>query len=590
MFWKRRRNLHNTGIDFDEILMDSKNIQAFDTQQFEGRIEHPIRKSALVTLASFFVLALVVFAVRLHALQLKEGETYFDLSERNSLDGEIIFADRGVIFDRNGVELAWNERTEDMAEFDFSHRTYITSPGHSLLLGYIAYPQKDKKGFYWKTYFEGLDGIEKRYDDTLNGINGSKLVEENVMGEIISQNIVNEPDHGANLKLSIDSRLQTSMFTSIKTLAEEIGYVGGAGAMMDIKTGELIVATSYPEYDSKVLSEGDNRELINGFISDPKKPFLNRLVGGLYSPGSTIKPFVALGALHEGLINATTHIYSSGEIRVPNPYNKELFTVFRDWKEGGHGYADVTKAIAESVNTFFYAIGGGYEDQEGLGISRIEKYVKLFAIDQPTGVDILSETRGVVPGPDWKKKTFEDGVWRLGDTYNTSIGQYGFQATPIEMLRGIAAIGNGGTLLVPHVAIDISPSAATVAEHFDLSDYELVREGMREVVTSGTGQVLNVGYIDIAAKTGSAQTGRDNQYINSWVVGFFPYEEPKYAFVVLMERGPSEATRSASFAARGFFDAINQSAPEYFGGEPIVPVESEAVIPIKVEENIEASS
>ena len=556
--------MNKVGIDFDEILMDSKNLESFDTQQFEGRIETSIPKNSLWAIGIFFSIAVLVFVYRLNILQIKNGLAYFELSEKNSLDSDLIFADRGVVFDRNGVELAWNERTPEMKEFDFSKRTYITAPGHSLLLGYIKYPQTDKKGFYWQTYFEGLDGVEKKYNDMLNGENGSKIVEVNVMGDISSENIVNDPEHGKNLYLSIDSRLQTQMYESIRTLSEEMGYVGGAGAMLDIENGELIVATSYPEYDSKILSDGENREMINSFITDARKPFLNRIVGGLYSPGSTVKPFVAMGALNEGLIDANTTIYSSGEVKVPNPYNKESFTIFRDWKEGGHGYTDVTKAIAESVNTFFYAIGGGYEDQDGLGISRIEKYVKLFEIGEPTGVDMLGEVSGVIPSPEWKKKTFEDDVWRLGDTYNTSIGQYGFQATPIQMLRGISAIANNGTLVSPHLASEGSLSFKKVSTEFDIGDYELVREGIREVVTVGTGQILNVGYVNIAAKTGSAQTGAQNKFLNSWVLGFFPYEQPKYAFVILMERGPSNVTRSASFAARGFFDWVNINAPEYF--------------------------
>lgn len=577
MFFRKKRKLNKIGIDFDEILMDSQNLGAFDTQQFEGRIEQSISKKSILAIGVFFTIALFVFIGRLHGLQIKKGQAYFEMSEKNSLDSEIIFADRGVIFDRNDVELAWNERTPEMAEFDFSKRAYVDAPGHSLLLGYIKYPQKDKAGFYWQTHSEGSDGVEKSMDAYLNGVNGSKIVEVNVRGEVFSENVVDAPEHGKNLKLSIDSRLQGKMYESIETLAGEIGYLGGAGLVVDIASGELLVATSFPEYDSETLSTGSDRESINAFIADPNKPFLNRAVGGLYPSGSTVKPFIALGALNENIINANTTVYSSGEIRVPNPYNKELFTVFRDWKKGGHGTTDVTKAIAESVNTFFYAIGGGYEGQAGLGISRIEKYIKLFEIGDKTGVDILGEVSGVVPGPEWKKKVFDGDAWRLGDTYNTSIGQYGFQTTPVQMLRAISAIANNGTLVTPHVVLEKKMESVAIPEDFLLTDFELVREGMRKVVTEGTGGVLNVSYVDIAAKTGSAQTGAQNKFINSWVVGFFPYENPKYAFVVLMEKGPSEGERSASFAARGFFDWMRDNTPEYFG-KPVIPETPEPTI------------
>lgn len=574
MFFRRKKKFNKVGIDFDEILMDSENIHAFDTQQFEGRIETSISKKSVWAIGAFFAIVVLVFLGRLQNLQIKEGKAYFELSERNSLDSEIIFADRGVIFDRNDVELAWNVRTPEMAEFDFSKRAYIESPGHNLLLGYIKYPQKDKKGFFWQTYFEGLDGVEKYYNESLNGTNGSKIVEANVMGEVYSENIVNPPEHGKNLWLAIDSRLQSRMYESIKTLSDDIGYLGGAGLVMDIDTGELLVATSYPEYNSRILSDGEDDISIDAFINDPNKPFLNRTVGGLYSPGSTVKPFIALGALNEGIIDGNTAIYSSGEVKIPNPYNKEQFTIFRDWKEEGHGYADVTKAIAESVNTFFYAIGGGYEDQQGLGISRIEKYIKMFKIGEKTDVDILGEVGGVVPSPDWKKKVFNGDAWRLGDTYNTSIGQYGFQATPMQMLRAVSAVANDGLLVTPHLVRGDDLETVALPEDFSASDFLLIKEGMREVVTVGTGQVLNVSYADIAAKTGSAQTGVGNKFINSWVIGFFPYEQPKYAFVILMEKGPSEGERSASFAARGFFDWMRDNAPEYLT-PPSAPLVSE---------------
>ena len=354
------------------------------------------------------------------------------------------------------------------------------------------------------------------------------------------------------------------MYESIKKLAEDIGYQGGAGAIMDINTGELIVATSFPEYSGAVISDGKDSELINSYFNDTRKPFLNRLVSGLYPSGSTVKPFIAMGALNEGIITPNTTILSTGEVRVQNPYDKELYTTFRDWKEGGHGTTNVTKAIAESVNTFFYAIGGGYGNQEGLGITKIEQYVRLFEIGDKTGIDMLGEVGGTVPNPEWKKKVFRGDAWRLGDTYNTSIGQYGFQVTPVEMLRAMSSLANSGTLVSPHVMSDTALTFKKLEKDLPESYYEVVREGLRKVVTEGTGGSLNVSYVDIAAKTGSAQTGAGNKFINSWTLGFFPYEQPKYAFVLLMEKGPNDGTRSASFAMRSFLDWVNINAPEYF--------------------------
>lgn len=569
MIFKKKRKLNKVGIDFDEILLDSYNSPSFDTQQFEGRIEQTISKKSVWLIGAFFFLVMIIFSWRLITLQIRKGDSYFGLSLRNSLDSQLIFADRGLIYDRNNVELAWNERTEDMNPYDFSKRAYIEKPGFGLILGYVKYPQKDNSGNYWKKNFEGQAGIEKAYDTTLNGVNGSKIVEVSATGEISSENMLNSPIQGASMNLTLDSRLQTQMYESIKGLAEEIGYVGGAGAIMDINSGELIAATSYPEYDSQILSDGDDSLAIKTFLNDPKKPFLNRLVGGTYSPGSTIKPFIAMGALNEGIITPNTTVMSIGKIEIPNPYDPKMSTIFRDWKPEGHGVTDVKKALAESVNTFFYAIGGGYKGQPGLGISRIDQYVRSFDIGGKTDIDILGEVSGVVPDPDWKKRIFKDGVWRLGDTYNTSIGQYGFQVTPVMMLRAIAAIANSGTLVTPHIVSEDVSKFQKVTEDFKPEDFETVRDGMRQVITEGTGAILNVPYVHIAAKTGSAQTGLGNKFLNSWVLGFFPYEHPKYAFVMLMERGPSTAQRSASFGFRSFIDWVNQNTPEYFDASEV---------------------
>lgn len=566
MLWRRKRKLNRIGIDFDEIIMDSKNIHDFDVQQFEGRIETTITKNTIWVVGGAFVLALLVCAGRLHALQIKKGDEYRALAERNSLDSHVIFADRGVIFDRNGSELAWNERTPEMGEFDFSHRAYTDQPGTAVLLGYVKYPQKDKKGFYWQTQFAGMDGIEKSLDDRLTGENGSKIVEVSALGETASENILNAPEHGENITLTIDSRLQAAMYDSIRQLSEDIGYKGGAGAIMDLATGELVVATSFPEYSPEAITDGSDAALITSYFNDERKPFLNRLVSGLYSPGSIVKPFIALGALNEGLITPSTTILSTGKIEVPSPYDPEVVATFRDWKEGGHGVTDVRKALAESVNTFFYAIGGGYKGQKGLGVTKIEEYIRLFDIGNRTNTDMLGEIAGTVPSPEWKKRVFRGDAWRLGDTYNTSIGQYGFQVTPLMMLQAISGIATDGTLVSPHVVMDTPVRKKKIEKDLPAEDYAVIREGLRRVITDGTGQILNVPYAHLAGKTGTAQTGAGNKFINSWTVGFFPYEEPKYAYVLLMEKGPKEGDRSASFALRTFLDWVQLNAPEYFTG------------------------
>lgn len=558
--FKRKTKIHD--IDPDEIFIDSQNISNFDVQQFEGRIEKAISKKTLLYVVIFFIIIIVIFSYRLSVLQIKKGEDYYSISQRNALDGEILFADRGIIYDRNGVELAWNEAKEE--EGSFGERAYIKDEGFGLILGYVDGPKKDKFGFWWQEEFIGKSGLEKYYDKFLNGQNGSKFVEKDALGEVVSENIVNSPIHGENLNISIDSRLQSVVYDAIVELADNIGYEGGAGVIMDVRTGEILVATSYPEYDPSVMSLGSDREKINSYLNSTKKPFLNRVISGLYSPGSTVKPFVAIGALHENIITENTRILSTGFIEIPNPYNPELSTKFRDWREEGHGNVNVVRAIGDSVNTFFYAIGGGYRGQPGLGISKIEEYMNIFGIGQKTGVDFEGEVSGTIPNPEWKKRVFRGDAWRLGDTYNTSIGQYGFQVTPIQMVRSISIIANEGVIVTPSFSLESVSQPRKISVDFSPDDYRIIKDGMRDVVAAGTGQLMNVSYVDIAAKTGTAQTGPGNRFVNSWSIGFFPYENPKYAFAILMEKGPAKNELSASFVMRKLLDWMNVNTPEYF--------------------------
>jgi len=550
----------------DEVFLDSHNSPNFDQQQFEGRIEQPIRKHVPLIVGIIFVLVTVLFGGRLYALQLSEGERYYNLSIRNSLDKDIIFAERGVISDKYGEELSWNEQPQEGDEF--ADRKYTTKPGFGLLLGYISYPQKDKAGFYWKTEFEGVAGIEKDFNSSLNGKNGQKIIEKNAVNEIISENVINPPVHGEVLQLTIDAGLQQKAYEAMVELSGRISYQGGAVVIMDIYTGELLTLTSFPEYDSNILADGDDSEAINNLFASEREPFLNRALSGLYSPGSIVKPFVALAALNEGIITENTRFYSDGTLEVVSPYDPSIVSVFRDWQDDPVGWTNVRRALAESINNFFYIIGGGYKGQEGLGITRIERYVKMFGVGSKTGIHLSGEVDGNVPNPDWKAEIFDGDIWRLGDTYNTAIGQYGFQVTPIQMVRSVASLVNGGDLLVPKI-VETDPTESTkIEEDFDPAHMKVIQEGMRQVVTDGTGGLLNVSYVNVAAKTGTAQTGRNNEFVNSWSTGFFPYENPRYAFVVLMEKGPAKGDLSASFAMRQILDWIRVERPEYFEINP----------------------
>jgi len=437
------------------------------------------------------------------------------------------------------------------------------SPGFSHVLGYVSYPMKDKIGIYWQNEFIGKDGLEKEYNELIKGENGSKIVEIDARGEIHSENIVNAPKRGADIVTTIDSRIQSELFTLIKGLSENNSFNGGAGILMDVQKGEIIASASFPEYDSEILSLGKDAETINGYLNDKRKVFMDRTLSGLYTPGSIIKPFLALGALNENVIDPLTKILSTGSISIPNPYFPDQKTIFKDWK--AHGWVDMRQALAVSSDVYFYEIGGGFEEQKGLGIANIEKYIRLFGIGEKTGVDLPDETAGVIPNPEWKIKTFKGNAWRIGDTYHTAIGQYGFQVTPLQMVKGVAVIANYGKLVTPHFVLgDKEKEIKTTIINLNKDYFDVIHQGMRDSVLYGTSVALNVPYVKVASKTGTAQLGLLKNKVNSWIMGFFPYNNPKYAFVILMESGPSSGTVGASSIMTQLLNWMSANTPEYF--------------------------
>lgn len=564
---KKRIKNANFFVEPDEVFLDSKNFQNFDSQQFEGRIEKPISKNTILFLSIFFIIGAGIFSARLVYLQIKKGNMYLDRSENNTLKKQIIFADRGIIYDRNKVELVWNKKTGDSVipgeeSEDFSTRAYLT-PGFSHLLGYVTYPAKDKAGNYWQNEFIGKDGLEKEYNAKLQGENGTKIVETNARKKVQSENTINAPVRGAELVTTIDSRIQSQLFLFIKKLSETNLFKGGAGVIMNVKTGEVITAVSFPEYDSEVLSQGKDVGTIKSYLTDKRNVFMDRTISGLYVPGSIVKPFFALGALNEGVIDPLKKILSTGSISIPNPYFPEQKTVFKDWR--AQGWVDMRQALAVSSDVYFYEIGGGFEGQKGLGIVNIEKYAKLFGIGEKTNVDLPDEAGGTIPSPEWKTKKFPKDPWRIGDTYHTAIGQYGFQVTPLEMARAVGSIANYGTLVSPHFILGDTIKEAQVTK-LDLKKeyFDVVHEGMRQSVLSGTSVAINVPYVHMASKTGTAQLGVAKNKVNSWIMGFFPYEDPQYSFTILMEAGPSTNGVGAPYIMRQLLDWMSTNTPEYF--------------------------
>lgn len=568
---RKLRDRYLSSVEVEEVLLDSSNILAFNQGRMEGKRELQIAKKSVRTVGILFSCIAVVFFYKIFDLQVVRGEEFRTISENNQVDKVHIIAERGVVYDRNGEMLAWNE-VDETGEYDFPIRAYTDRLGLGQVLGYVSYPKRDSKGYFFRTDYLGRSGVELAFDSTLKGQNGSKVVEVDALGDVVSEHEINNPGNGSELRLSIDAELSEAMYQIIASSSERAGFRSGAAAIMDVKTGELLALTSFPSYDPEIMADGDDVATINSYNSDDRLPFLNKIIGGAYTPGSIVKPFVAYKALEEGIISPSKTIVSNGYILVPNRYDPSHPTRFNDWR--AHGPMTMREAIAFSSNVYFYTIGGGFGDQPGLGITKMAENYRRFGLGSLTGVNLAQEQEGVVPDPAWKKATFDDD-WRLGDTYFTSIGQFGFLTTPIQMLRAYAALANGGTLLTPHVERGVSSETKDIGlnpEHL-----RVIHEGMRKTVTmdGGTARGLERKDVAVASKSGTAEVGAGNAYVNSWSAGFWPYEEPRFAYILMMDHAPRSNALGAGRIMGEVMEWISVNRPEYFKAESQLETEVE---------------
>ncbi len=537
-------------IDPEDVFLDSKNLSSLNQDQFEGHIEKPLSSRISGLFIGLICLLTLLFSYRLYSMQIANGTYYSDKAMQNHVRSTPLFAHRGTIEDVKGNLLAWNE--EDMnnatGTSEIPRRVYTDTPGFSHILGYVSYPKKDSSGVFWQDEYLGKDGVEKMYQKELQGISGERLVAVSANHVIESENVTVDPIDGENVKLTIDKDVQAKLYERMEALAHKVGFVSGAGVIMDIHTGEILALASYPEYNNNLMTNAttdEEKAKVSSDLIGASNKFINRAVSGLFTPGSTVKPFMAYAALAEGVITPEKQILSTGQIVIKNKYGGPD-SVFKDWK--AHGLTDMRKALAESSDEYFYQVGGGFGTQKGLGIARIDQYARLFGFASTTGIDLPGEKSGVIPTPEWKKKIFNED-WLLGDTYHTAIGQYGFQMTALELVRGDSMIANGGKLVTPHVAKN-AKDVFIVDLHLDDSKLQVLREGMRQGVLVGTGMVLNIPGVDVASKSGTAELGVSKQLVNSWISGYFPYENPKYAFAVIMEKGDRHNPYGAVFTIR----------------------------------------
>ena len=573
---RKRRTVHE--LVPEDIFADSSNLPLRNTASFEGRVAAPVSWRALVVLAISVTIILSVFVVRAFYLQVIHGSQYRSIAINNTLHRSVIFAPRGTLSDRTGKLLAWNTwalstssvssittGAEEQGTSMFPLREYTSMPGLAHILGYVRYPQSDKSGKWWDTTYQGVAGAESSLNELLQGKAGSVIVETNAHGDPIQENMMIPAIPGEDITLSIHADIQSKLNTILAEHARENKFKGGAAVIMDVRTGEIIALTSFPEYSNQAFVDG-NATRIAAYNTSQEHPLLDRAVSGLYAPGSIVKPIFAAAALQEGIISPDKQINSIGQITIPNPYDPTHPSIFRDWAV--HGWIDMRTALAVSSDEYFYTIGGGYNGQKGLGITLLDTYAALFGLGAKTGIDLPNEQAGVIPSPAWKATAFGDGEpWRIGDTYHTAIGQYGFQVTPLQAVRYISAIANGGTLYTPLIIASSTP----VGTSLGISDdkLQIVREGMHMAVEStrsdATVKSLNIAGFSLAAKTGTAQIGAHNEWMNSWSVGFWPYDHPQYAYAVVLEQAPAHTASGAAPGMRPFFEWLMATHPDYAG-------------------------
>lgn len=423
-------------------------------------------------------------------------------------------------------------------------RKYLTAKTHksfSHLLGYTSRVTENDLRQNSALYPHdkiGRLGIEAAFDSYLRGQDGFYEIEVDALGHPKEKIEREKPIDGHNVVLSIDANLQKKAEMVLRETLAKHNKKKGVVLVSNVHSGKLLTIVSWPSFDSNIFSKKVSKEEINLLFSHPDQPLFNRAISGAYPSGSIIKPIYAAAALAEGMITRATTFLSTGGLQI-GEWN------FPDWKAGGHGPTNVIKALAESVNTFFYIVGGGYGREPGLGLERMTDYLRRFGLGESTGSGLLGEKTGFVPTVFWKKQNVGTD-WFIGDTYHLAIGQGFITVTPLQMLLATAVIANGGTLYKPLLVTKIFNTTVEQAEEFlpaprtkDLVDdglLRIVREGMRAAVTYGSARFLADLPVAVAGKTGTAEW-RKGRSPHAWFVGFAPYENPEISIVVLVEEG-----------------------------------------------------
>ena len=440
-------------------------------------------------------------------------------------------------------------------------RRYPLGPRAVHAIGYVGRIDEGElsrldPGQYSGSTHIGKTGVERSYEAVLRGRTGYQQVETNADGRPLRILNRTPPTPGQHIYLSIDIRLQA--------VAEKLleGY-NGAIVALDPRNGEVLALASQPIYDPNPFVNGIDFASYRTLNTSKDRPLLNRALRGVYPPGSTIKPLMALAGLDYGVVNRYSGVFCPGFYRLPGVSRK-----FRDWKHSGHGSVDMDRAIAQSCDVYFYNLA------LNLGIDRIHEFLDQFSMGRPTGIDLPGEKGALLPSQEWKRKVHKQ-PWFAGDTLSAGIGQGYFLATPLQLAHAVAVISQQGNRFAPRILYateDPGTRAKTLEAPRPLPPvavknpryWDAVIAGMIHVVEGGTAHKIGAGAkYRIAGKTGTAQVftlGQNQRYSakslakhlldHALFIAFAPVEEPRIAVAVIAEHGGGGSATAAPLARK----------------------------------------
>jgi penicillin-binding protein 2 len=595
-------------------------MSGYRRSPFPGRRDSGQKR--IIAMSAIVSALLLVIVCQLWYLQVLEGGRFQEASDKNRIRIRPIAAPRGILFDRHGAPLVDNrpaftlslipreldrdvERRdaalgrlavllqipfqdlqdavarvapdsflpvrvrrglsmEDVAKVEEwklelpgvivevePQRAYPNSRFAAHLLGYVreASDEQLKQGRYRRGDMVGQTGLERLLDEFLRGKDGGERIEVDAMGRPMRIVQSTEPHPGAQVITTIDRRIQETAERAMEGKA-------GAVVVMDPRNGDVLAMVSTPAFEIDRFTGAIDAAAWRSVIQDPLHPLLNRVIQSQYPPGSVFKIIVTAAGLQEGTLTPSDRVNCTGE------FHLGAWT-FRDWKKEGHGNIDLLNGMRQSCDVFFYTAG------LKVGAAAMAKYAGLFGFGAASGIDLGGEKFGLIPHPRQTRKG-RPATWHAGETVNMSIGQGAVLVTPMQVARLMAAIANGGVLWKPRLVQRIErpekgvvwSDSGSVTGHVELSPmvWAFLRHSLWAVVNDGgTGGSARIPGLDIAGKTGTAQTIANSKSSrgedHAWFASFAPVKDPELVVVVLVERG-GHGGEIAAPIARKIYNAM----------------------------------